>query len=147
LPADSVRVDTIAPDTIPRDSLSTDSIPKDTIKAPIAVAPRGTTPEVSGRRTVWDRDAIFARGALTLPELLDQVPGVSVAHAGFMAAVSATSWYGQPGRVRVFLDGVELDAIDAREGGVRDLGVIQLWSLDEVAVERAAGELRVYLRS
>ena len=60
LPADSVRVDTIAPDTIPGDSLSTDSIPKDTIKASIAVAPRGTSPEVSGRRTVWDRDAIFA---------------------------------------------------------------------------------------
>lgn len=147
LPADSVRIDTVARDTVPRDSLAADSIPKDTIKAPIAVAPRGATPEVSGRRTVWDRDAIFASGAVTLPELLDQVPGVSVAHAGFMAAVSATSWYGAPGRVRVFLDGVELDAIDPREGGVRDLGVIQLWSLEEVAVERAAGELRVHLRS
>ena len=40
-----------------------------------------------------------------------------------------------------------LTSTEAREGGVRDLGVIQLWSLEEVAVERAAGELRVYLRS
>lgn len=125
----------------------TDTVVRDTLKSPIAVAPRATTPEVRGRRVIWDRDAIFASGATTLPELLAQVPGTTALHAGFIAAVSATSWYGEPGRVRVFLDGVELDALDPREGGVRDLGVIQLWSLEEVAIERAAGELRVHLRS
>jgi hypothetical protein len=131
-----------------QDSLAArDSIPKDTIKDPIAVAPRPALPEIRGRRTTWDRNAIFGSGALTLPELLAQVPGATVFNAGFIAAPSATSWYGQPGRVRVFLDGVELDALDQREGDVRDLSVIQLWPLEEVAVERAAGELRVFLRS
>ncbi|MBL8997913.1 MAG: TonB-dependent receptor plug domain-containing protein [Gemmatimonadetes bacterium] len=124
-----------------------DTVPKDTVKSPIAVAPRPAMPEVRGRRTVWDRDALFASGALTVAELVSQVPGVTTYFAGFIAAPTASSWYGEPGRVRVFLDGVELDALDAREGGVRDLGVIQLWSLEEVAVERGAGELRVHLRS
>ncbi|HVH38693.1 MAG TPA: Plug domain-containing protein [Gemmatimonadaceae bacterium] len=120
---------------------------RDSVKSPIAVAPRATTPEVRGRRVVWDRDAIFSSGAMTLPELLEQVPGATVAHAGFMAAVTATSWYGEPGRVRVYLDGVELDAIDPRSRGVADFGPVPLWSLEEVAVERTAGELRVHLRS
>lgn len=124
-----------------------DSVPKDTVRAPIAVAPRPAVPEIRGRRTVWDRLAIFASGAITLPELLAQVPGVTVFNAGYIAAPATASWYGQQGRVRVFLDGVELDAIDRREGNVRDLSVIQLWPLEEVAVERAAGELRVFLRS
>lgn len=133
----------VAPDT----GAARDTIPKDTVRAPLAVAMRPALPEIRGRRTIWDRDAIFASGAFTLPELLAQVPGVTVFNAGFIAAPTATAWYGQPGRVRVFLDGVELDAIDLREGNVRDLAVIQLWPLEEVAVERAAGELRVFLRS
>jgi hypothetical protein len=139
--ADSATADSV------RAARADTTTPPDTVKAPIAVAPRGAAPEVSGRRSVWDRDAIFASGALTLPELLAQVPGVTTMHAGFMAAVSATSWYGEPGRVRVYLDGVELDPLDPRDGGVADLGVIQLWSLEEVAAERVAGELRVHLRS
>lgn len=134
-------------DSLAADSLARDSIPKDTVKAPLAVAPRPVLPEIRGRRTIWDRDAIFASGALTLTELLAQVPGVTAYYAGFISAPTAAAWYGQPGRIRLFLDGVELDALDPREGGVRDLSVIQTWSLEEVAVERAAGELRVFLRS
>ncbi len=138
----------IVPVAVTPDSLARrDSVPKDTVKAPLAVAPRPAVPEIRGRRTIWDRDAIFASGASTLPELLAQVPGVSVFNAGYIAAPATAAWYGQQGRVRVFLDGVELDGIDLREGNVRDLSVIQMWPLEEVAVERAAGELRVFLRS
>ena len=141
--ADSVRADSVRADSVRADSIP----PRDTIKSPIARAPRSSAPEISGRRVIWDRDAIFESGALTLPDLLAQVPGVTTMHAGFIAAVSATSWYGEPGRVRVYLDGVEIDPLDARSGGVADLSVIQIWSLEEVAVERMAGELRVHLRS
>ena len=124
-----------------------DSVVKDTIKSPLAVALRPAAPEIRGRRTIWDRPAIFASGAITLPELLAQVPGGTVFNAGFIAAPTVTAWYGEPGRVRVYLDGVELDALDPRSGGVQDLSTVQLWTLEEVAVERAAGELRVFLRS
>jgi hypothetical protein len=124
-----------------------DTAVRDTIKSPLAVGQRPATPEIRGRRTIWDRPAIFASGALTLPELIAQVPGGTVFNAGFIAAPTVTSWYGEPGRVRVFLDGVELDGLDLRTGGAQDLSTVQLWTLEEVAVERAAGELRVHLRS
>lgn len=124
-----------------------DTVVRDTVKSPLAVGQRPATPEIRGRRTLWDRPAIFASGALTLPELLAQVPGGTVFNAGFIAAPTVTSWYGEPGRVRVFLDGVELDGLDLRTGGAQDLSTVQLWTLEEVAVERAAGELRVHLRS
>ncbi|MGA0919565.1 MAG: TonB-dependent receptor plug domain-containing protein [Gemmatimonadaceae bacterium] len=120
---------------------------RDTIKAPLAVAPRGAMPELRGRRTVWDREAILADGAVTLPELLADVPGFTAFYAGFIAAPTAAAWYGGVGRVRVFFDGVEWDALDPREQGTRDLATIPIWSLEEVAVERLAGELRVHLRS
>ncbi len=120
---------------------------RDTIKAPVGVAPRGALPEVRGRRTVWDREAILADGAVTLTELLADVPGFVPFASGFITAPTAGAWYGGTGRVRVFLDGVEWDGLDPREGGTRDLATIPIWSLEEVAVERAAGELRVHLRS
>lgn len=146
VPADTLRPRVPLPAAV-ADTVRRDTVKVDTVKSPIAVAARPAMPEVRGRRTVWDRDALFASGALTLAELIAQVPGVTSYFAGFIAAPTATSWYGEPGRLRVYLDGVELDALDPREGGVRDLAVIQLWPLEEVAVERAAGELRIHLRS
>ncbi len=136
--ATSAAVPLPARDTVP---------PRDTVKAPIAVAERPRSPDLSGRRIVWDRDAIFASGAFTLPELLALVPGASTFNAAFIAAPTATSWYGQPGRVRVYMDGLELDPLDPRTQGTMDLSTIQLWAMEEVAVERAPGELRVHLRT
>lgn len=124
-----------------------DTVPRDTVKAPIAVAERPRAPDMSGRRIVWDREAIFASGAFTLPELLANVPGASLYNAAFIAAPTAMSWYGQPGRMRVFVDGLELDALDPRTQGTADLSTIPLWAMEEVAVERAPGELRVHLRT
>jgi len=147
VPLPPVAGDSLPGDRTRADTVKVDSMKVDTVKSPLAVPERPAMPEVRGRQTVWDRDALFASGALTLTELLALVPGVTTYQASFIAAPSVASWYGEPGRVRVFLDGVELDALDPREGVTRDLSVIQLWSLEEVAVERAAGELRVHLRS
>lgn len=148
-PSDSVRTRVPIPAEVDaaRRGARGDTAVKDSVKAPIAAAPRHAGPEIAGRRVTWDREAIFASGALTLPELLAQVPGVTALNAGFIANLSVSSWYGEPGRVRVFLDNVELDPLDPRDGGVADLSTVQLWSLEEVAVERTAGELRVHLRS
>lgn len=124
-----------------------DTVPRDTIKAPFAVAERPRQPEFDGARVRWDREEIFSSGALTLAELLATQPGLRIGSAGFMNATTAAHWYGQPGRVRAFVDGVEWDALDPRGGGSLDLATIPLWPMEEVSVERAAGELRVYLRS
>lgn len=122
-------------------------MPRDTVKAPFALAERPRSPEARGSQYVWDREQIFRGGALTLAELLTEAPGVSLVRSGYVMAPTSISWYGEPGRVRVFQDGVELDALDPRSGGNLDLATIPLWSLEEVALERAAGELRVHLRT
>ncbi len=124
-----------------------DSTPRDTLKAPFAISERPRSPEPRGRQYVWGRAQMLRGGALTLAELVTEAPGVSLVRSGYLMAPTSVSWYGEPGRVRVFQDGIELDAIDPRSGGNLDLATIPLWSLEEVALERAPGELRVHLRT
>ena len=95
----------------------------------------------------WSRDAIFQSGAQTLAELLEVVPGVTSFRSGFLASPAVSSYLGEVNRLRVFLDGLELAPLDPRTGGVPDLLEVPLWSAEEVRVERAAGELRVHLRT
>ena len=118
----------------------------DTIKAPLAKAESPRLPD-AGDDLHWNREALFASGALTLAELLERVPGAIAFRTSWIASAQTVSYLGDPGRVRVFYDGVELDALDPRTGGVLDLVEIQLWSLEDVRIERGAGELRVHLRS
>lgn len=134
-----------------RDSAAVDSaalrrkrIAADTIKAPLAHAER---PMPLDDRWHWSGAALRDAGAVTLADLLARIPGVSAFRANWIPAAQFIAWNGDAGRVRVFLDGVELDAIDPRNGGVLDLGVMPLWQLEDVVAERAAGELRVHLRS
>ena len=118
----------------------------DTIRAPLArwIAP----PAVGiGERYRWDREALFASGALTLLELIERIPGVTGLRSGWFTSPQVASYLGDVQRVRVFYDGLELDAMDPRGGNILDLGEIQIWSLQEVSVERGAAELRVYCQS
>lgn len=119
---------------------------KDTIAAPLARAEAIASPEVAGRYE-WDRDALFASGALTLLDLLAHVPGVTAFQTGWISTPQVASYLGNPGRVRLFLDGLELVPLDPSSGNVLDLATVPLWPWEQVRVERGADELRVYLRS
>jgi hypothetical protein len=132
-------IDTIRtqPDTVIR---------RDTIKAALARAELPITADGAGRYH-WTRDELFAGGGLTLLELLERIPGATGFRSGWIAAPSHVTWLGGAGRVRVFYDGIELEPFDERTGGLLDLAEIQLWTLEEVLVERGADELRVHLRS
>jgi hypothetical protein len=121
-------------------------IPKDTIKAPIAHAELPPVLGV-GEQFTWTRDNMFATGAVTLLQLLEFVPGVTTFTTGNIASPQFAAYAGNPGRVRIFLDGMELDNLDPRAGGALDLAELQLWSLEQVTIERGADELRVYCRS
>jgi hypothetical protein len=133
---------TVAPpaDTVPRKP------PRDTIKTPIVrpYTPRST--EIGASDWHWNRDQLFASGALTLGDLLKTVPGVTLMTTGFVLAPQVAAYYGNPKGVRLYLDGVELDVLNPRNGGIHDLAMIPLWSLEDVKAERAAGELRVHMR-
>jgi hypothetical protein len=121
--------------------------PPDTIKTPTARPSTPRSTEVGPGRWHWDRDAMFASGALTLGELLAPVPGVTLFTTGFILAPEVAGWYGNPNGVRVFVDGVELDPVNVRNHGVTDLSAIPMWALEDIKLERTAGELRIHLRT
>ena len=90
---------------------------------------------------------MFATGAVTLLQLLELVPGVTTFTTGNIASPQFAAYAGNPGRVRIFLDGMEIDNLDPRAGGALDLAELQLWSLEQVTIERGADELRIYCRT
>lgn len=118
----------------------------DTIKAPLARAE--VPPSLGiGEPFAFDRNRLYASGALTLGELIDRVPGVTSFRAGWISAPEMAALNGRFGRVRIFLDGIELDPLNSRLGGQHDLSLIDLWQLEDATIEPAADELRVHLRS
>jgi hypothetical protein len=123
-----------------------DTVPRDTIKAPFARAPMPQPIEI-GQSLVYDRASLFATGALTLQDLLDRVPGITGLRSGWIAAPMVSAYLGDVRRVRVFFDGLEFDELDPRTGGILDLTQLQLWTLEELRIERGASEVRVYARS
>lgn len=141
----------IKPDSL-RDSTKIDSaaiarrkrLAADTIKAPLA---RAELPQSLDGRWHWTGTALRGAGAITLADLLARIPGATAMRANWIPAPQYIAWNGDAGRVRVFLDGIELDAIDPRNGQVLDLSKLPIWQLEEVAVEPAPGELRVHLRT
>jgi hypothetical protein len=119
----------------------------DSIKTPLARAEMPQLVDVARPVMRWDRDSLFATGALTLLDLLERIPGLTAFRAGWLATPMIGAYLGDIGRVRVFYDGMEIDGLDPRMGGVIDLGSIQLWTAEEVRVERGADEIRVHVRS
>lgn len=118
----------------------------DTIKAPIARAE--VPPSLGiGEPFVFDRNRLYASGALTLGELIDRIPGVTSFRAGWISAPEMAALNGRFGRVRIFLDGIEVDPLNSRLGGQHDLSLIDLWQLEDATIEPAADEVRVHLRS
>ena len=141
-PADSMLRDTLAK----RDSARAQAVRRDTLKAPFARAPMPVPIEI-GQTLVYDRAALFATGALTLQDLLDRIPGITGLRSGWIASPMVSAYLGDVRRVRVFFDGLEYDELDPRAGGVLDLTQLQLWTLEELRIERGASEVRVYTRS
>ncbi|MEO6444298.1 MAG: Plug domain-containing protein [Gemmatimonadaceae bacterium] len=118
----------------------------DTVKTPTPAAEMPVLTEV-GEGLRWNREALFASGAQTLGDLLEGIPGLTIFRSGWMGSPQVGAMIGDFNRLRVFYDGIELDALDPRNGGMLDLSFVQIWQLEEVRVERAAGDIRVHLRS
>ena len=95
----------------------------------------------------WNRDSLFSSGALTLADFLDRVPGLSTLRARFYLAPQVGSYNGDVAKVRLFLDGIELEALDQRSRGITDLTLFPIAALEELVIERGAGELRLHMRS
>src|SRR5947209_372716 len=118
----------------------------DTIKAPVGRFADPALHEI-GPQYEWDRTQLFATGALTLVDLLDRIPGITTFRSGWLATPQTAAYNNDFSRVRIFYDGVEIDNLDNRSGGVLDLSSIQLWTLEHLSIERSANELRIYMRT
>ncbi len=118
----------------------------DTIKARFGRASGAGTSDV-GPQYSWNREELFASGALSLADLLERIPGVTSFRSGWMASPKFAAVNGDLNRIRVYYDGIALDNLDARTEPLLDLNTVQLWTLESVSVERLGGELRVNVRS
>lgn len=118
----------------------------DTLKAPLPRAEAPALIEIGASR-VYDRAAIFATGALTLSDLLGRVPGLTTFATGWLVAPTGVASQGDFRRIRVFLDGIELDPMQQREQGRAPVNDVSLHTLEELRIERGADEVRVYARS
>lgn len=128
------------------DTTDTLGVKRDSIKAPIGRFADPATYEI-GPQYQWDRAQLFATGAFTVSDLLDRIPGVTTFRSGWIATPQTATFNADFRRVRAFYDGVEMDVLDNRTGGVLDLSTVQLWTLDQLTVERSASELRIYMRT
>jgi len=133
-------------DSLPQRDSARAVPPRDTIKAPLTAAEAPVLADPNGS-FVWDRRDVFSSGALTVQDLLDRIPGVTGLRSGWISQPMVASFLGDPGRVRVFLDGLELRELDPRMGRMWDLTQIPLWALDDLRVERGASEIRIHMRS
>jgi hypothetical protein len=149
LRSDSLAADSVAADSVERENrriLADQRRRSDTVKAPTPAAEMPLLTDLDGGYR-WGRDELAATAAITLGDLLEGVPGFTVFRAGWIGAPQVGAMVGDFQRLRIFYDGIELDPIDPRNGGMHDLSFVQLWHLEEVRIERGASELRVHLRS
>ncbi len=121
-------------------------IKRDTIQPPIGRFADPVLYEI-GPQYDYDREELFATGALTLVDLLERIPGLTTFRSGWLATPQTAAFNGDFRRLRVFYDGVEMDNLDPSTGGLLDLSTVQIWTLEHLSIERSANELRLYLRS
>ncbi|MGQ0650032.1 MAG: TonB-dependent receptor [Gemmatimonadaceae bacterium] len=143
------RLDSLAADSLYREDLALLAAQRrraDSIKFPVAAAEVPVLTEHPGVLR-WDRAQLHAYGALTLGDFLESVPGLTVFRTGWIGSPEQAAYLGDFSGIRVFYDGVELDALDQRNGGLVDLSFVQIWQLEDIRIERGASELRVHLRS
>ena len=141
--ADSVAV----ADTIPfADSLlAADSLADSIV---VRLFPELPDPSRGGWATgvwEWDREALLANPALSLAQLLDQIPGTVALRGGdFGTPNIVTAFGGGGGRVRLYIDGFELTPLRA---GALDLAQVGLAGFQHVRARRSTDGLRVELTS
>ena len=121
-------------------------IRRDTIQPPLARAPVPPIIEI-GAPLIYDRNAIFATGSLTLSDLLGRLLGFTEYTAGWLGAPAAVAYLGDVRRIRLFVDNVELDPINPRMRGAVAVNDLPLHDLEELRIERGADEVRVYART
>jgi hypothetical protein len=150
-PDSTRRVD---PDEVRPDSLAADSLAvarQDSIAAADSVfynLPRlGRSRAVGWDLGVWEwkYEELLTQGAVTLADLVAEVPGVTTLLGGDHGTpVGFTAFGLGGGRLRIFRDGFEVLPL---EGGVADLARVGLAGITSVRLERNPGEIVIRMES
>ena len=131
---------------IPPKTEDSATVRRDTIQAPFGRSVGTRTADI-GPQYEWNREEMFASGALNLAELIERVPGLTTFRTGWVASPKFGAVNGDLNRIRVYYDGIEMDNLDPKSGALLDLNTIELWALENVQMERFANELKIHLRT
>ncbi|HET7276138.1 MAG TPA: Plug domain-containing protein, partial [Longimicrobiaceae bacterium] len=147
------------PDTIPRDTavipippevMEDDTVPDTALASEDSILPAPTIPEYPHPAPTgwawadweWGREELARYHGLSLIDLIDRIPGIVVTRAGGFGRPTGVSTLGMGGgRVRLFIDGYEMDplasaTLDLQHYGIADLGSLRVSrSLNEVRIE------------
>lgn len=136
--------DTLAADTLPRDTAAAPAAQDSALPPPRFSAIFGPAAGGAGRTLFyWDREALLREAAVTLADLLEQVPGMIALRAGIYQQPEAVTAFGQTrGRIEVVLDGYVLDPLTA---ATVDIAEIEIAQLDELRVERRLDLTRIHI--
>lgn len=112
---------------------------------PMLNAPPGAQQGWGADVWVWDRDALLGEPAVSLGDLLRQIPDLMVLRPGlYLQPVAATAYGGTAPQLRIEIDGYVLDPLTTAS---YDLSQIELAQLEEVRVERRPDLIRIRLRT
>lgn len=149
IPSDTVAADTVTvpvpPQATTSDSLPVDTAAVDSFRAirPFPDFPRGGRRGWGGNVREFGPEELLGYHSLSLLQLLERVPGLGVLRVGnFGAPAGITTLGGGGSRVRVFLDGFEIDPLGFT---THDLQQIALGDLERVRVERRFDGIRIDL--
>jgi hypothetical protein len=133
------------PDSLRRDTTRADSLK---VVADSAVPPPVIVKHSSGARVSlansvweWDRVALLNEAAVSLYDLLLQLPGVATFRVGLFLQPEVVALHGQTrGGLQIWLDGYELDPLT--EASI-DLSRLELVNLQRVRIERRLDVTRI----
>lgn len=130
-----------------QDTALTDSVTVQATRLPMMPDEVPPGPLSPGTRYTFTRDSVFWSGAMTLSDLLTNIPGVYVARGGFLGQPEYVMYAGRgPAGVEVYWDGFALEPVGG-DTVYFDLGRIALTYVRRVDVEVWPSMLRVYLVS
>jgi hypothetical protein len=137
----------VPPEQLPADTFLTAAQPAPAdslVPAPnFPVFPSPAPAGWAAARWVWNREELLRFHGLSVLDLLRQVPSLTVTRAGVFGRPTGVAAFGLGGgRLRVFVDGYELDAFVS--AGL-DLQYVALVDLEELRLDRGLTETRVEL--
>ncbi|MBW3629107.1 MAG: Plug domain-containing protein [Gemmatimonadetes bacterium] len=158
-----VRPDTVAADTAARDTIlvpipptavSADTLPSDSLRrtardsvqaTPFPSYPSPLPIGWGAGRWEWDRAALWRYHGYSLLEFLERTPGFTVVRAGDHGQpVGITALGLGGGRLRVFIDGFEIDPLGYTSVDLQQVGTADL---ESVRIERDLSGIRIELSS